>query len=350
MKIFKNLSLASVALLLAFSSALTACGDDDKDDITSNENTQSSLTGIANGHEWVDLGLPSGTKWATCNVGASKPEEYGGYYAWGETSTKSNYEWRSYEWCSYIGYNINVHDIGSNIAGTSYDVASVMWGGDWHMPTEEQCRELFDNTTSQLTSQEGIFGTLFRGKNGGTIFLPATGMYWLSDKYEVEAKGLYWSSTLLDTKDKKDACFMELDGTNICPSTQRCWGMSVRPVIGYLNENSHSNNPYGNNSGGGSPSESGEAPNFRDFTWTYTNTSITVQYLTTENNTTKATVYYGKSTSPSISVSTTVSGGHIISARITGLAKATKYYVKCVATNDYGSTTSNVMPIMTGSD
>lgn len=103
--------------------------------------------------------------------------------------------------------------------------------------------------------------------------------------------------------------------------------------------------------GGGSGGPSADyAPSFRDFSYTYTSNSITVQFLTEGNNTTSATVYYGMSTSPSTSVSTSVSGGHIISARITGLSKATKYYVKCVATNSYGSTTSNVMPVMTGSN
>lgn len=101
---------------------------------------------------------------------------------------------------------------------------------------------------------------------------------------------------------------------------------------------------------GGSSSTQGDAPSFRDFSYTYTNNSITVQFLTTENNTTKATIFYGKTTSPSTSISASISGGHIISARITGLTKATKYYVKCSATNKYGTTTSNVYPVMTDSD
>ena len=104
------------------------------------------------------------------------------------------------------------------------------------------------------------------------------------------------------------------------------------------------------NGGGSGGSSSGYAPIFRDFSYTYTNNSITVQFLTEGTNTKNATVYYGKSASPSTSVSTSLSGGHIISAKITGLTKATKYYVKCVATNSYGSTTSNVMPVMTGSN
>lgn len=106
----------------------------------------------------------------------------------------------------------------------------------------------------------------------------------------------------------------------------------------------------GSGNGSDSGSNNGEAPGFRDFSWTYTNTSVTVQYLTSENNTIKATIYYGTTTSPSKSVSTTISGGHIISAKITGLTKATKYYVKCVATNEYGTTTSDVMQVMTGSN
>ena len=90
----------------------------------------------------INLGLPSGTLWACCNVGASMPEEYGGSYAWGETEEKS-----AYDWSTYIHYDISnytCNDIGSDISGTDYDVAHVKWGGSWHMPSLEQIKELLN--------------------------------------------------------------------------------------------------------------------------------------------------------------------------------------------------------------
>ena len=83
--------------------------------------------------EAIDLGLPSGTKWASCNVGATKPEEYGGYYSWGETEEKETYDWSTYIHCD--GSSSTCHDLGSDISGTEYDVAHVKWGGKWCMPT-----------------------------------------------------------------------------------------------------------------------------------------------------------------------------------------------------------------------
>ena len=101
----------------------------------------------------IDLGLPSGTLWACCNVGADKPDGYGGYYAWGEVEEKDEYTEVTYLYCigeypngyGYYSRNRNFQNIGSDIAGTQYDVAHVKWGGSWVMPNIEQCRELLDN-------------------------------------------------------------------------------------------------------------------------------------------------------------------------------------------------------------
>ena len=119
----------------------------------------------------IDLGLPSGTKWACCNVGANKPEAYGDYYAWGETETKSTYDWSSYIHCD--GSQSTCHNIGSDIAGTQYDVAHVQWGGSWVMPSQSQIKELVENCTHEWTTLNGVNGRNFTGTNGGTIFLPA---------------------------------------------------------------------------------------------------------------------------------------------------------------------------------
>lgn len=141
----------------------------------------------------IDLGLPSGTKWACCNVGAKTPEAYGGYYAWGETSEKSEYSWDTY---AYYGRSKGLIDIGSDIAGTAYDVAHVRMGGSWRMPTLEQQKELLNHCTRQWTTHNGINGTLVTGPNGGQLFLPAAGYRWDDDLYFAGEDGCYWSSSL----------------------------------------------------------------------------------------------------------------------------------------------------------
>ena len=152
------------------------------------------ISGFINGHEWVDLGLPSGTKWATCNVGASTPEEYGGYYAWGETQEKKEYAWSTYTHCN--GSANTCHNLGSDIAGTQCDVAHVKWGGSWVMPSLDQIKELVSNSSAQWTTKNGVYGMSFTGPNGGTIFLPAVGFRW-SDYLRYDgSNGFYWSSTL----------------------------------------------------------------------------------------------------------------------------------------------------------
>ena len=129
--------------------------------------------------EAIDLGLPSKTKWASCNVGATKPEEYGGYYAWGETEEKETYTWESYIHWVWVGSYYNLLDLGSDISGTDYDVAHVTWGGDWVMPTYDDFEELFDNCDYEWTTLNGVDGMKFTSKtNGNSIFLPAAGYRW----------------------------------------------------------------------------------------------------------------------------------------------------------------------------
>ena len=116
-----------------------------------------------NGHEYVDLGLPSGLKWATCNVGASSPEDYGDYYAWGETETKSTYNWSTYKWCNGSSSTLTKYCTDSS-RGTvddkttldlEDDVAHVKWGGDWRMPTRQNYSELIYNCIWEWTTQGG---------------------------------------------------------------------------------------------------------------------------------------------------------------------------------------------------
>jgi len=176
----------------------------------------------------IDLGLPSGTIWACCNVGASKPEDDGGYYAWGETTTKSDYSWSNYKYCD--GTKDSCHDLGSSICGTKYDVAHEKWGGSWQMPSREQQDELRENCTYTWTTVNGVKGGKFTGPNGGSIFLPASGRRGGTDLNDRGEYGYYWSGTRLTSNDYY-ACSLRFD------SDEADWyysfrrsGLIVRPV------------------------------------------------------------------------------------------------------------------------
>ena len=203
--------------------------------------TQPGPTPDPGSHEWVDLGLPSGTKWATCNVGASSPEEYGDYFAWGETEPKSTYNWSTYKWCngsyntmtkyctdSYYGYN-GFTD-GKTELDSEDDAAAVNWGGSWRMPTFTQIEELFNNCSRQWTTLNGVNGTLVTGPNGNTIFLPAAGRRWDGDLSDAGSYGTYWSSSLHPYYDDT-ACYLYFNSGNwYWYSGRRYYGRSVRPV------------------------------------------------------------------------------------------------------------------------
>lgn len=139
----------------------------------------------------IDLGLPSGTKWASFNLGASSPEDYGEYYAWGETEVKSDYSINTYLY--YDSENHTVKDLGNNIVGTQYDVAHVKWGGSWKMPTYEQCYELSHECTWNLTSINNVLGYNVVGPNGNSIYLPAGGYFNGSKIIYKGSQGYYWA-------------------------------------------------------------------------------------------------------------------------------------------------------------
>ena len=181
-----------------------------------NENT-------INGHEFVDLGLS--VKWATCNVGASRPEEYGDYFAWGETKPKSNYDEDN---CVTYGKNLG------DIAGDSrYDAARANWGGKWRMPTAAEIGELVDkkNCTWEWTTQGGHKGyRVTSKKNGNSIFLPAVGIRYETSLDHTEKRGYYWSSMSAESS-TQDACFLYFNSS----CHRRRWfdcfyGLTVRPV------------------------------------------------------------------------------------------------------------------------
>ena len=203
------------------------------------ETSNGSTTGFANGHEWVDLGLPSGTLWATCNLGASKPEDYGNYYAWGETSTKSTYNWDTYKYANGNYDKLTKYCIESDYGNNGFtdnlttlesgdDPATANWGNGWQTPSKAQWDELLSNTTKTWTTRNGVQGRLFTSKkNGQTVFLPAAGCW---DGELRSAVSTYWSRTLCanylsyawNLRFNSDFCLTFID--------IRRYGQSVRPV------------------------------------------------------------------------------------------------------------------------
>ena len=187
----------------------------------------------------IDLGLPSSTKWCCMNVGASSPEQYGGYYAWGETSEKSVYNHDTYSYFDgldrdgdgFMEGNISIVNIGSDIAGTSYDVAHVRMGGSWRMPSLAQLQELVNNCTRTFTQQNGVYGILVTGNNGGQLFLPAAGCRWQSDLYDAGSSGTYWlSSHEPDLNRSARAIYFDSDFWGYRYNGDRGYGYSVRAV------------------------------------------------------------------------------------------------------------------------
>ena len=213
----------------------------------------------ANGHEFVDLGLPSGTLWATCNVGASSPEEGGDLFAWGETSTKTNYSWETYKWCD------GTKPTSTNASITKYcdrggygrldgklsleledDAANANWGGDWHMPTKAEFQELMDNCTFEwIKTENNIEGYRITGCNGNSIFLPEGGRF--SGENLLSGRFYYLSSNLhndddipsnnhatsvycIDYSSNSEAEFI---------GVARYYGHSVRPVLSQYTPATH---------------------------------------------------------------------------------------------------------------
>lgn len=202
---------------------------------------QWTLNNPLNGHTWVDLGLPSGTKWAICNVGATSPEGYGDYFALGETMTKETYNCSTYRYCNgdyntftkycsdasggYNGFTDNLTTLQS-----SDDAATANWGAGWRMPTREEMNELYSNCTHEWTTQNGVSGRKFTGSNGNSIFLPAAGNRYGRELYDAGSDGEYWSSSL-NTGAPSEAwiLYFESDYYDVLGG-HRDYGFTVRAV------------------------------------------------------------------------------------------------------------------------
>lgn len=194
------------------------------------------------GHDYIDLGLPSGLLWATCNVGADSPVDYGEYFAWGETQPKATYNWSTYKYCkgsqntltkycnkSNWGYNGFTDNLTTLLSID--DAATAKWGSGWRAPTYAEWMELYQNTYVTWTTQDGVNGHLFTAGNGRSLFLPAAGCRSGSYYYGGDGNhGYYWSSSL-NTSYPFEARFFEFNSSTFSMSSySRATGHSVRAV------------------------------------------------------------------------------------------------------------------------
>ena len=243
MKTLKYLQQFFILLFVGFALyAVQACGNDgedepiqepDKEEVVKpdegEKDESDTFTGTINGHEWIDLGLS--VKWATGNVGSSKPENYGDYYAWGETETKTEYtQYNS------LTYGLSESQLqsqgyidGSGNLTPSHDAARANWGGTWRLPTKAELEELKNKCTWGRTAQNGVKGYKVTGPNGNSIFLPAAGRREGSSlKYAGEC-GYCWSST--PDESDSDAYYPYFEsGEHYMYRGSRYYGRSVRPV------------------------------------------------------------------------------------------------------------------------
>ena len=206
-----------------------------------------------NGHAWVDLGLPSGTKWATMNVGASKPEDYGDYYAWGETTTKTSYTLDNYKWNGLTTDELIARGVVNKVTASSYlltasyDVATIKWGSVWRMPTHSEITELEKYTKITASTQNGVDGFLLTSiNNNNSIFLPATGHMNENGLQNGRSSGsdpwyrtTCWSSELNQYYDEKSIALWIDNGSSYgmkninYTGANRYYGSPIRPVTSY---------------------------------------------------------------------------------------------------------------------
>ncbi len=253
-KRFLFVAMLFTALSLGFASCDNDKGNE-PDDPATEQGSSSSVSGTENGHEWVDLGLS--VKWATCNVGATKPEEYGNYYAWGEVEPKEVYSRSTYkfmdsninDWSGVnkytiadgqtdgVWYDSEGNFIGDNktVLDKEDDAAAVNMGGSWRMPTYDELEELKTKCTWTWTTLNGVNGHNVEGPNGNAIFLPAAGSRYDSDLYDAGSYGAYWSSSLnTDNSDSAYRLFLyPYSGIVYWVGEYRFGGFSVRGVFSH---------------------------------------------------------------------------------------------------------------------
>ena len=213
-------------------------------DATLDEKEEYVISGYENGHAYVDLGLPSGLKWATCNVGANTPEEYGDYFAWGEVEPKTTYNWDIYrygttsdeltKYCYDSSSGKDGFVDNKELLDPEDDAATVNWGGNWRMPTIKEQVELSENCTWTWTTQNGVNGYLFtsnvEGYTDKSIFLPAAGYMNRGWSYNAGSRGYYWSSSLSNVGSHNAFARGFKSGSIVTYGSSRWEVYSVRPV------------------------------------------------------------------------------------------------------------------------
>ena len=280
-----------------------------------------SQDNIENGHEWVDLGLS--VKWATCNVGAKTAEEYGNYYAWGETKPKDEYSSDN-----SVTYNQSISDFSGN---PQYDAATANWGGDWRMPTKAEMNELESKCTWEWIKQNGVRGYKVTGPNGNFIFLPAAGC-WSYTTFTDGSCGYayYWSSTPYSSTSDM-TYYLQFDSGRhdmIC-SDIRAYGFSVRPVREW---------------------KDGEIPSVEVSVNSTDITAVVNTYVSSPiSEITARGFYWGTNPNPTEADNNVVlenTTGSIAKV-ITNLTPNTTYYVKAYAANSSGTSYSEVISFTT---
>lgn len=218
-----------VAVAVMLSVGICSCKDDEKDN-----DTDSS-------EEWVDLGLPSGLLWAKCNLGALKPEQFGRYYAWGETETKGVYDWSTYKYCggnnkiltkycSNSSYGYRGFTDTLTVLQSSDDAAAVVLGEGARIPTYSDWNELRSNTTSIWTYENEVFGMRFTANNGKSIFLPAAGGQGDDGPFYAGSDGLYWTSFIVMDNPAAAWTFRFYMGSQYMDDFHRAYGFTIRAV------------------------------------------------------------------------------------------------------------------------
>ena len=237
-----NRTLKATAVLMLMMVFAVGCNKpDEPNNGGNNGNNGADVSGTLNGHDYVDLGLPSGTLWATCNIGAATPKECGDYFSWGETSPKEVYSWDTYQYGrwgkvftkyfmspfeGYPGFADNL-----KVLEECDDAASVLWGGGWRIPTYRQWKELIHNCTLDGPHVNGVNDWAFVGPNGNRLVLPFAGYNGgttVSGYY-----GYYWSSSLYSEypDDSGSAWLFFNEGNEYDMSFDfRNLGLTIRPV------------------------------------------------------------------------------------------------------------------------
>lgn len=187
----------------------------------------------ANGRQYVDLELPSGTMWATCNIGAINPEDFGDYYAWGEVETKPSYDTSNYKYWTDTS-NITKYNSTDGLLSLELedDVAHLQFGGGWRIPTQAQLWELLNNTNAELTTINSVYCAKLTSKLDNTkyIILPAAGKY-NGTRSDNKDKAYIWSKDLY-TSDKRYAMYIQFDKNgSVVYQQYRSIGFPIRPVI-----------------------------------------------------------------------------------------------------------------------